>query len=87
MGKAIAMAKEKIAAKNEKQKTRKVMNGGISAKLNRAAVTDEERRQLIMKAAYFRAEQRGFTPGAEMDDWLQAEAEIDGAFKKMSAGD
>jgi hypothetical protein len=32
---------------------------------------------MIATAAYFRAEQRGFTPGAEVEDWLQAEAEVD----------
>lgn len=31
---------------------------------------------LIAEAAYFRAEQRGFVPGNELDDWLDAEAEI-----------
>ena len=30
----------------------------------------------ISEAAYYRAEQRGFQPGAETDDWLAAEAEI-----------
>jgi hypothetical protein len=30
----------------------------------------------IAVAAYFRAQDRGFTPGAEMDDWLHAEQEI-----------
>ena len=30
----------------------------------------------VAVAAYFRAQDRGFTPGAEMDDWLQAEQEI-----------
>jgi hypothetical protein len=29
-------------------------------------------------AAYFKAEQRHFEPGHEMQDWLEAEAEIDG---------
>jgi hypothetical protein len=28
----------------------------------------------IAVAAYYRAEQRGFAPGGELDDWLQAEA-------------
>lgn len=37
----------------------------------------EDRRQLIAEAAYFRAERRGFHPGAELDDWLAAEIEID----------
>lgn len=30
---------------------------------------------MIAVAAYFRAEQRGFAPGNELADWLQAEAE------------
>ena len=32
--------------------------------------------ELIAQAAYYRAEKRGFTPGLEADDWLQAETEI-----------
>jgi hypothetical protein len=32
--------------------------------------------QRIAEAAYFRAERRGFTPGHELDDWLQAEREL-----------
>ena len=35
------------------------------------------REQMIAEAAYFRAEQRGFEPGAEMSDWLQAEADVE----------
>jgi Protein of unknown function (DUF2934) len=37
----------------------------------------EERHHMIAKAAYFRAELRGFTPGHELADWLEAEAELD----------
>lgn len=32
---------------------------------------------MIATAAYFRAQMRGFEPGAELQDWLEAEAEID----------
>lgn len=35
------------------------------------------RHERIAVAAYRRAEQRGFEAGAELDDWLQAEREID----------
>jgi hypothetical protein len=38
---------------------------------------DEERRRIELKA-YFLAEQRGFGPGGELDDWLRAEAEVRG---------
>jgi hypothetical protein len=40
-------------------------------------ITPEERDQMIATAAYFRAEARGFTPGQEHEDWMEAEAEID----------
>lgn len=37
----------------------------------------EERARMIAEAAFFRAERRGFVPGGELDDWLQAEREIE----------
>ena len=38
---------------------------------------DEERRHQIAEAAYFKALSRGFTPGHEREDWLEAEREVD----------
>jgi hypothetical protein len=38
--------------------------------------TATEREQMIAVAAYYRAEQHGFSPGQEMEDWLRAEKEI-----------
>lgn len=35
-----------------------------------------ERREAIARAAYYRAEQRGFAPGYEEEDWLEAEREL-----------
>jgi len=32
--------------------------------------------KLVAEAAYYRAQQRGFTPGHELDDWIAAEAEV-----------
>jgi hypothetical protein len=40
-------------------------------------LTAAERRQRICDLAYRRAEQRGFAPGGETDDWLEAEREVD----------
>lgn len=40
-------------------------------------ITPEQRAHMIAEAAYFRAEQRGFQGGDPVDDWLQAEAQID----------
>jgi hypothetical protein len=39
----------------------------------------EERRLWIERVAYFKAEERGFAPGHEMQDWLEAERELDQA--------
>ena len=36
-----------------------------------------ERQRRIAEAAYYKAERRGFTPGQEERDWLDAEKEID----------
>lgn len=38
----------------------------------------DERRRKIAEAAYYRAERRGFAPGAEDADWLASEREIEG---------
>ena len=35
------------------------------------------RHERIQKAAYFKAARRGFSPGCELDDWLEAEREVD----------
>lgn len=42
-----------------------------------AALAGEDRYRMIAEAAYYRAEQRGFEPGSELDDWLAAEIEVD----------
>ncbi len=42
-----------------------------------AEFSPEERQRWVAEAAYFIAESRGFAPGAELDDWLQAEGEIE----------
>lgn len=44
--------------------------------LARRDFSEDEQRRLVAEAAYYRALERGFAPGCEMDDWLQAEAEI-----------
>lgn len=42
-----------------------------------AVVPQEQRRHYVEMAAYYIAERRGFGPGNLLDDWVQAEAEID----------
>ena len=41
-----------------------------------SAQSGPDLRAMIAEAAYFKAEKRGFMPGLEMDDWLDAEREL-----------
>jgi len=54
---------------------------GPEASLQEDAVRDETPpedalTQAISKAAYYRAEARGFEPGHEMEDWIAAEQDV-----------
>jgi hypothetical protein len=40
------------------------------------APAEPEWHRLISEAAYYRAQQRGFRPGEELEDWLRAEREV-----------
>jgi hypothetical protein len=50
-----------------------------------APETTQSRWQRIARRAYELAQQRGFTPGAELSDWLQAEHDIDSAEQQKQA--
>jgi hypothetical protein len=49
-------------------------------------ITPEERWQMISEAAYFLAEQRGFSGGNPCDDWIQAELQVDTELRQRAAG-
>ena len=49
-----------------------------------AAVGPKDRYHRIAEAAYLRAEHRGFLPGCELQDWLEAEAEVDKLLTRVS---
>ena len=50
-----------------------------------AVPTQAEHDQMVRMAAYFRAQQRGFAPGNEWEDWLAAEAEISALVEPAAA--
>jgi Protein of unknown function (DUF2934) len=52
---------------------------------HRSATADRWRR--IAVAAYLRAERRGFAGRAELEDWLEAEKEVDAELMKQLTGD
>lgn len=49
----------------------------------RIHVSPEERNEMIAVAAYFRAEQRDFAPGRELQDWVEAAVAIDQMLDNM----
>jgi Protein of unknown function (DUF2934) len=57
------------AAKSSKTATK--------ARVRSISVSPEQRRQMIEESAYFRAEQRAFTGGDPVADWLLSEREVD----------
>ncbi len=46
------------------------------------SVAPAERHQMIAVVAYLRAERRGFAPGGDLDDWLEAEQEVDALLRR-----
>lgn len=48
----------------------------LAASNIRADASPEEIRRLIAEAAYYRALERGFEPGHELEDWIEAESEV-----------
>jgi len=68
--KAVPKAMPKAAPKAKAAKA-----GSRSGKA--VSVPPEQRRNYIEMAAYYIAERRGFAPGNPLEDWVQAEAEID----------
>ena len=47
-----------------------------SRELSSSETEGEDKLSCIAVAAYYKAEARGYEPGHEMQDWLDAEAEI-----------
>jgi len=61
-----------MATKTEKNSGRRRTN-----KDTNAGVNPDQRQRCIAEAAYYKAEKRGFEPGGEHEDWLEAEREFD----------
>lgn len=71
--KAPAAAPKKAAAPGKAP----VVRRAAAPKTPAAPVAPGDRDEMVRVAAYFRAERRGFAPGYEVSDWLEAQAEVD----------
>ena len=49
----------------------------LAQEAQRRTPTPAERQEMIAQAAYYRAEKRNFEPGHELEDWFEAEAELE----------
>jgi hypothetical protein len=55
----------------------KINVNDVDQEISAAGVNDVDVYQsMIAEAAYYKAESRGFAPGHEMEDWLEAENDI-----------
>ena len=45
---------------------------------------NDERHRKVAEAAYYRAQQRGFSGSSELEDWLEAEREFDALLTPFS---
>jgi hypothetical protein len=69
----------------EKGKSTSVSKSGKMAAAQRpgstqsisSSIPPDQRQHMIEEAAYYRAERRGFHGGDPLQDWLEAEAEIE----------
>lgn len=63
-----------MKSSNKKSRADNVSSGVDSARPEQEAA-DTAGVEHIATAAYFKAQARGFSPGREIDDWLEAESE------------
>ncbi len=87
---AVKVAKQATAAKPAKAAAPKVAPKTATTKATPAKpaasravkpkslknVSPEQRYMMICEAAYYKAERRGFSPENEIQDWIEAETEI-----------
>jgi hypothetical protein len=58
------------------QRPAKTAPDAPAAKAAVSRLSPEEVYRLIQESAYFKAKARGFEPGREVQDWIEAEAEV-----------
>ncbi|MCG8033881.1 MAG: DUF2934 domain-containing protein [Candidatus Thiodiazotropha taylori] len=75
------MSKKKVTKKKAISKKR-VAKKTMTKRSARASISPRERYEMIATMAYYRAEQRNFEPGHDVEDWLECESIIDSMLGK-----
>lgn len=78
--KAAGKTGKKVARKSPK----KAATPAKGSRRKGAGVSMEPRHEMIAKAAYYRAEKRGFEDGDPVVDWLSAEQEVDAILSRSA---
>ena len=72
-------SKKAIAAKQTAAE-KAAAKAAVATHQEEQGAASEERHRMIAETAYLIAEQRGFQGDLSLQDWLQAEAEVDARF-------
>ena len=67
-----------MADSKERRKTTRGATQATPRPDTRVETSSEDTRRRIAEAAYFRAMERNFEPGHELEDWVEAESEVMG---------
>ena len=84
--KKVSKAKKKVAKKvikKPKVASVKKTASKTKRKAHTAVVDPTTRQKMIEEMAYFHAQQRNFTAGNSIDDWLSAEIKVDKNLSKQ----
>lgn len=72
---------KKTASKKAASKKTAAKSANPKGTSSRPVISPRERYEMIATMAYYRAEQRNFEPGHDVEDWLDCERTIDGMLK------
>lgn len=70
--------KKKVSKKKAVTKKQVAKKATAKAGKVKASISPRERYEMIATMAFYRAEQRNFAPGHDVEDWLDCEGIIDG---------
>jgi DUF2934 family protein len=62
---------------NGRTKTTEVSAIPSARRTGRRTLSPDDRRELVRQTAYFLSERRGFDPSRDIENWLEAERQVD----------
>ncbi|MCU7852418.1 MAG: DUF2934 domain-containing protein [Candidatus Thiodiazotropha sp. (ex Monitilora ramsayi)] len=71
------ITKKKVVKKTTSKKTVARKKAAVKRTKSSSVISPRERYEMIATMAYYRAEQRNFEPGHDVQDWLDCESIID----------